>query len=77
MQVIRYFIGNAEVELPYTAENMEIAKAESTTGGYAIADDGQPEAAAPTTLEASVGTLETNAADMAEALDMILNGVVE
>lgn len=77
MKVIRYLIGNAGVELPYTAENLEIAKAESTTGEYTIADDGMPEAATPTTLEARVGTLETNAADMAEALDMILSGVTE
>ena len=57
--------------------NEEIAKREAYNGEYTIDDDGQPEPEAPATLENRVETLETDTADMAEALDMILSGVTE
>ena len=44
---------------------------------YSIVEkEDKPKPAAPT-LEERVGTLETDTADLAEALDMILSGVVE
>lgn len=66
-----------EKRLPYTEANEEIAKKEAYNGEYEIYDDGKPEPEAPATLENRVETLETDTADMAEALDMILSGVTE
>lgn len=67
----------SDVEMGWNETNEEIAKREAYNGEYTIEDDGQPEPAETPTLEDRVGTLEDDAADMAEALDMILNGVTE
>lgn len=57
--------------------NEEIARREAYNGEYTIEDDGQEENSPEPTLEDRVGTLETDTADLAEALDMILSGVTE
>ena len=66
-----------EKSMPYTEANEEIAKKEAYNGEYTIEDDCQGEPEAPTTLENRVSDLETDTADLAEALDMILSGVTE
>ena len=55
----------------------DIARAAETAcnGEYTIEDDGQP--ALVPTLEERVGDLEADTSDLAEALNMILEGVVE
>lgn len=65
------------VSMPWSESNEEIAKAEAYNGEYTIEDDGQGEPEAPATLENRVSDLETDTADLAEALDMILSGVTE
>lgn len=57
--------------------NIAIVKKEAYNGEYTVEDDGQETPEAPATLETRVATLETDTADMAEALDMILSGVTE
>lgn len=65
------------VTMGWNEANEEIAKAEAYNGEYTIEDDGQGEPEAPITLENRVDALETDTADLAEALDMILSGVTE
>lgn len=66
----------SSVEMGWCTENEEIAKREAYNGEYSIEDDGmEPEPA--TTLENRVETLEADAADTKEALEMILAGVTE
>lgn len=67
----------SDVIMGWNETNEEIAKKEAYNGEYTIEDDGAEEPAAEPTLEDRVGTLETDTADLAEALDMILSGVVE
>lgn len=63
--------------LSYSEANEEIAKQEAYNGEYTIEDDGEPESAGNPTLEERVGSLESDTADLAEALDQILtSGVV-
>ena len=57
--------------------NIAIVKKEAYRGEYTVEDDDQETPEAPATLETRVTTLETDTADMAEALDMILSGVPE
>lgn len=66
-----------EKSMPYTEANEEIAKKEAWGGEYTTEDDDQGEPEAPITLENRVSDLETDTADLAEALDMILSGVTE
>lgn len=63
--------------IPYSENNEGIARNEAHNGEYTIEDDGQEETTASLSLETRVDTLEAASAEMAEALDMILNGVVE
>lgn len=65
------------VSMPWNEANEELAKMEAYKGEYAIEDDGEPEPPATQTLEDRVETLEVDAADTKEALEMILNGVTE
>ena len=65
------------VTMGWNEVNEEIAKKEAYNGEYTIEDDGQGEPEAPITLENRVDALETDTADLAEALDMILSGVTE
>lgn len=71
--------GNVEIRCTESnlAANEEIAKKEAYNGEYTIEDDGQGEQETPITLENRVDALETDTADLAEALDMILSGVTE
>lgn len=64
-------------KMPYTEANEEIAKKEAWGGEYTIEDDGQEENAAVPSLDDRVTTLETDTADLAEALDLILSGVTQ
>ena len=69
---------NAEIVCPTEADleaNLPIVQAEAYNGEYTIEDDGQTAPAA--TLEDRVGDLEADTSDLAEALNMILEGVVE
>ena len=65
------------VTMGWNEANEAIAKKEAYNGEYTIEDDGQGEQEAPITLENRVDALETDTADLAEALDMILSGVTE
>ena len=65
------------VTMGWSEANEEIAKKEAYNGEYTIEDDGQGEQETPITLENRVDALETDTADLAEALDMILSGVTE
>jgi hypothetical protein len=60
-----------------TDADIEQAKAIAYNGEYTVEDDGEPEPESNPTLEDRVGTLETDTADLAEALNMILEGVTE
>lgn len=65
------------VIMGWNEANEEIAKREAYNGEYTVEDDGEEEPAAEPSLEDRVGSLETNTADLAEALDQILSsGVV-
>ena len=66
-----------EKRMAWSEANEETAKAEAFNGEYTIEDDDQGEPEAPITLENRVSDLETDTADLAEALDMILSGVTE
>ena len=66
-----------EKRMGWSEANEEIAKAEAYNGEYTIEDDDQGEQETPITLENRVDALETDTADLAEALDMILSGVTE
>lgn len=66
-----------EKRMAWSEANEETAKAEAINGEYIIEDDDQGEPEAPITLENRVSDLETDTADLAEALDMILSGVTE
>ena len=57
------------IERPYSEENIDIAKTESYNGEYTIVDDDVEESAEPTP--------EERIAELEEALEMLLNGVVE
>ena len=63
--------------MAWSEANEETAKAEAFNGEYTIEDDDQGEQETPITLENRVDALETDTADLAEALDMILSGVTE
>lgn len=63
--------------VPYSEENETIAKEQAYNGEYTVEDDGEEETTPSTTLENRVDTLEAVSAEMAEALNMILNGVTE
>ena len=65
------------VTMGWNEANEKIAGKEAHKGEYTIEDDGQGEPEAPATLENRVSDLETDTADLAEALDMILSGVTE
>lgn len=65
------------VTMGWSEANEAIAKKEAYNGEYTIEDDGQGEQETPITLENRVDALETDTADLAEALDMILSGVTE
>ena len=57
------------VEMGWNESNEEIAKVEAYNGEYAIVDDGVEESTEPTS--------EERIAELEEALDMLLTGVVE
>lgn len=65
-----------EATVKLNEENEKIAKIEAYEGKYTIEDDGVEDAPAPT-LEDRVGAVETDTADLKEALEMILAGVTE
>lgn len=65
------------VTMGWNEVNEEIAKREAQNGEYTVEDDGEEETTASHSLETRVDTLETNSAEMAEALNMILSGVTE
>lgn len=65
------------VTMGWSEANEAIAAKEAHNGEYTIEDDGEEETTASPTLETRVDTLETNSAEMAEALNMILSGVTE
>jgi hypothetical protein len=65
------------IEMPYSPGVEEVAKSEAYNGEYTIEDDGEEEPTGRPNLEDRVNTLEADTADLAEALDMILNGVTE
>lgn len=58
------------VEMPWSEENEDIAKREAYNGAYSVEDDGQPEAEAKPTQEDRIAELE-------EALELLLSGVVK
>lgn len=65
------------VKMGWNESNEEIAKREAYNGEYTIDDDGLDEDSIPASLESRVATLESEAADTKEALEMFLNGVTE
>ena len=65
------------VTMGWNEANEEIAKKEAYNGEYTIEDDGQEEVQPKATLETRVTDLETETADLNEALTMILSGVTE
>lgn len=57
--------------------NYAIAEKNAIPGTIEVTGEFDPEGCSSPTLETRVATLETDTADMAEALDMILSGVTE
>lgn len=74
MKIIKYQFNGCFVEMDYNEINEEIAKREADNGVYTIEDDGhfEPETAETTSLEDRVGALESDTADLADALGQIL-----
>ena len=71
---------DVEIECKTQADleaNLPIAEMEAYNGEYTVEGEFDPEPESNLTLEARVGTLETDTADLAEALNMILEGVTE
>lgn len=60
----------ADIEMPWSEKNEEIAKKEAYNGEYTIEDDGQPTPEATPSQDERISDLE-------EALDMLLSGVTE
>lgn len=74
MKLIKYQLNGHPVEMGWNESNEEIAKREADDGIYTIEDDGQfePETAETTSLEDRVGALESDTADLADALGQVL-----
>ena len=82
-KIIRYEfrpVGTKELICPTKSDfetNLPIAQEEAYNGEYTVEGEFDPVPAPAPTLEDRVDTLEVDTADLAEALNMILEGVVE
>lgn len=82
-KVIKYHLYDEEneenlipVEMGWNETNEEIAKCEAYRGEYTIEDDGK-ERIATVTLDTRVEELESETAELNEALNLLLSGVTE
>jgi hypothetical protein len=66
----------SEKGMTWSEANEEIAKREAHNGEYTIEDDDLEEPTGAPTLEDRVGNLEADTADLAEALEQILDSGV-
>lgn len=78
MKVLKYTIHGLSAGMTWNETNEETVKRIADGGIYTIEDDGVPEEEiGGETIASRVSNLETKTDDLTEALDMILNEVVE